>query len=87
MHSGLLWWQCIRRLVEIGLKGEEMKNRGNNVATRFARQGARKLSAHEALAELERAQRVFLRDNQAFSGMEKASGPENHDQIDQGVIT
>jgi hypothetical protein len=37
-----------------------MKNRGNNVATRLARQRARKLRAHEALAELERVQKVFL---------------------------
>jgi hypothetical protein len=45
-----------------------MKNRGNNVATRFARQGARKLRAHEALAELGRAQKVFLQPSDKESG-------------------
>jgi hypothetical protein len=45
-----------------------MKNRGNNVATRLARQRARKLRAHEALAELERAQKVFLQSSDKESG-------------------
>ena len=42
-----------------------MKTRGSNVASRLARQRARKLRAHEALAELERAQRVFLTSDNA----------------------
>lgn len=45
-----------------------MKNRGNNVATGFARQRARKLRAHEALAELGRAQKVFLQSPDKESG-------------------
>jgi hypothetical protein len=45
-----------------------MKNRGNNVATRLARQRARKLHAHEALAELGRAQKVFLQPSDKESG-------------------
>ena len=45
-----------------------MKNRGNNVATRLA-QRARKLRAHEALAELERAQKVFLQSSDKESGL------------------
>ena len=42
-----------------------MKTRGSNVATKLARQRARKLRAHEALAELERAQKVFLTSDNA----------------------
>ena len=37
-----------------------MRNRGSNFAAWQARLGARQLRAHEALAELERAQRVFI---------------------------
>ena|ERR1019366_1554698 len=51
-----------------GAEGEEMKNRGNNVTTRLAPQRARKLRAHEALAELERAQKVFLQSSDKESG-------------------
>src|SRR5260370_38705952 len=42
-----------------------MKNRGRNVATRLARQRARKLRVHEALAELERAQKLSLQSVEA----------------------
>src|SRR6266478_3612266 len=41
-----------------------MKNRGRNVA-RLARQRARKLRTHEALAELERAQKLSLQSDKA----------------------
>src|SRR5260370_32692824 len=42
-----------------------MKNRGRNVATRLARHRARKLRAHEALAELERARKLSLQSDKA----------------------
>src|SRR5258708_34988243 len=42
-----------------------MKNRGRNVATRVARHRARKLRAHEALAELERARKLSLQSDKA----------------------
>ena len=42
-----------------------MKTRGSNVATRLARQRARKLRAREAFAELELAQKVLLTSDNA----------------------
>lgn len=44
---------------------EGNKMRKSNAATRLARQRGRKLRADEALAELERAQKVFLQSDKA----------------------
>jgi hypothetical protein len=62
-----------------------MRNRGSNVAAWQARLGARQLRAHEALAELERAQRVFIESRtRALSRKRRSRETSERDKMNDG---